>query len=675
MKEYDQIFAYNNNEININEINKCIKKNPKHKILVELKNTKNINSELISKLEKNIYIRIAGAYDEKRMECYKRTKFHDKFNEEETYTCKEFYYDSVIYSRNELIKILREIERIELGIKNDFSDIQKLMYLYETVKRNIMYDPEYENKIHNKIRTLRSLIEKETVCAGYAVILKELLDRQGIESYYVQSKTHAWNVVRIEDKLFQLDLTRENYNYRNTGEDSFMYFCCNNSYLSEKNIPNEKEPFKDYQFDLEELDEDFIKELYTKTIQEVNFTKTSYKIINNHKEEYLISQIGNRTINNEEYYVYYYVRKINNKLTKQPLILISKVNICGLVDAIEFRRQKKDYNEANAIVNILFSKENIMDSLTKNTAYIGELAKDINNNLEIKKNVVDCQRFTKSPKVYPRLDGSMFVLEKDDNRLKINGILVYRYNIYEYVRNKDKYILKKNIVYSEKDLMNDDRGIIPNHLLSRKRIDDKCQKYCGYIGYIDENGKSRDTNELVRFFNPHTPLTIDMYKHKKRSKITIPNYYEYRKLANKYELINDKFSTTDTVLVADKLTKEIEKDQETNIKAYFSILMNNALNINNEDPNYRTIYDYICNIFRNEVLQKKYIDTVSIYSNFSNSNFYKEILVNLFKTNEYTRFINELFVKAMTNTDLVLEEPPALESIEKADELIGVKHK
>ena len=201
---------------------------------------------MINKISKNIDIRIAGAFDDTRINNYKKARF---YNEEHTkyVTCQEAYYNSVIYSRNETILILKEIEKIESKLKKEFSDIQKLMYIYVKLKRTIMYDPKFEEKTHKEIRSLRPLITKEGVCAGYSLILKEMLDRQGIECHYIKGLKHAWNIVNIEGNLYQLDLTKENAKYRNSGEETFDFFCQNKEKLNEKNIPDEREPIKNYQ--------------------------------------------------------------------------------------------------------------------------------------------------------------------------------------------------------------------------------------------------------------------------------------------------------------------------------------------------------------------------------------------------------------------------------------------
>ena len=164
-------------------------------LYLEIPNTLGITSDMIKKLRPGIRITITGPYDETKLQVFRYKNF------------KQY----VTYSRKELIRILEEIEHIEHGINPSWSDIQKVVYICEYLKRNVIYDSEYKSKTSFETRTLRGLVTKNTVCAGYSLMVKELLDRQNIKSYYVGGKTitgslfhnHAWNI-------FEIDGNREN---------------------------------------------------------------------------------------------------------------------------------------------------------------------------------------------------------------------------------------------------------------------------------------------------------------------------------------------------------------------------------------------------------------------------------------------------------------------------------
>ena len=167
----------------INEINKSKTLNPQEKILIEVPDTKGISSYFLNMLNQDVHIRIAGAYDRERVDRLRNVRYKNG----ET---GEYYYSAVIYTKDEAVKIVEEMEEIEKGLEGkDANQIEKLVYIYIRLKSGIMYDSKYENKTSKDLRSLRGLITKRTVCAGYAVILKELLDRQGIKCYYVSGKS------------------------------------------------------------------------------------------------------------------------------------------------------------------------------------------------------------------------------------------------------------------------------------------------------------------------------------------------------------------------------------------------------------------------------------------------------------------------------------------------------
>ena len=206
MKKFDatincQKFDYNF----INYVNDYVNMHQHSIILVRLDNLKGIKSEDLRKLNSRIQIRVAGGYTQQLVDnCGKY-----RFTNGET---GDYYTDAVIYTRNETVKIVEEMETIEKGINPNWSQEQKVIYLYERIKSSILYDPRHEQKLSSETRSLRGLITKASVCAGYALIFKEFLDRQGITCRYVEGLTntggaHAWNVITINGRNYGFDLT------------------------------------------------------------------------------------------------------------------------------------------------------------------------------------------------------------------------------------------------------------------------------------------------------------------------------------------------------------------------------------------------------------------------------------------------------------------------------------
>lgn len=152
---------------------------------------------------------------------------------------KEHYTNRITYTLVEVKKIILEIEKIELSLPNNKEE--KVTYLYDYLRRNIKYTPlETDDK---KIRSLCVLYTKTGVCSGYSLVFKELLDRQNIKCQYIKNLHHAWNVICIKRKWYEVDLTWDSCIYRKYPSSNIHYFANNynlrekhNNYLDIKNV-------------------------------------------------------------------------------------------------------------------------------------------------------------------------------------------------------------------------------------------------------------------------------------------------------------------------------------------------------------------------------------------------------------------------------------------------------
>lgn len=81
----------------------------------------------------------------------------------------------------------------------------------------------------------------------------------------------------------------------------------------------------------------------------------------------------------------------------------------------------------------------------------------------------------------------------------INGIEVYRFDIFEIVNDRSGEVLKRNTVFTERDLFNNISQDIVDNFLSRDRLNKKASESGGYIGYIDANNIMRYNPDLVDF--------------------------------------------------------------------------------------------------------------------------------------------------------------------------------
>ena len=136
---------------------------------------------------------------------------------------------------------------IRTGDKTGLADIEKEVYSfledvleetqanrlerYEAVKalhdylvHNVKYDTSFQNISHTPEGVMRNGL---AVCDGYARTMHLLLSMIGIESKivtgYAGNEDHAWNLVKMEDGWYHVDVTWDDPVMSN-GEDTIQYY-------------------------------------------------------------------------------------------------------------------------------------------------------------------------------------------------------------------------------------------------------------------------------------------------------------------------------------------------------------------------------------------------------------------------------------------------------------------
>lgn len=300
-------------------------------VLIEIPNTKGISSELVKKLDSRVYIRVSGGYNDELI----RNLGNVRYSNGET---GEYYTSSVIYSKYELFSIIEEMENIEKKIDNKWSDFEKFALIYNELKSNIFYDPKYEVRPSSDTRSLRGLIIKKTVCAGYSMILKELLDRQGIDCEYVQGNGHAWNIVKIDNKNYGIDLTWENGNYSTGNFKSSDYFGQDPVSFARTHKPEGFYKIQNYEKYLSRFDSKDVNKIMSFLDRDEDYTRGVYYGNRSDNTKFLVAQVGSELINGIRYYKYYYCDKLENGNYDNPVIVYSESNIAKLINDRRFKR-------------------------------------------------------------------------------------------------------------------------------------------------------------------------------------------------------------------------------------------------------------------------------------------------------------------------------------------------
>lgn len=153
------------------------------------------------------------------------------------------------YNCNASVKKQREQE-IENEMVQALEQIQTGTSQYEYVKNIFCYlidTVDYVADAPDDQNIYSSLVNKRTVCAGYAKATQYLLQRMGITALYVTGSVvdrgdHAWNIVQCDGEYYQVDTTFGDPNFIDynaeqieTLPDEFLhdyyYLCCNDEMM------------------------------------------------------------------------------------------------------------------------------------------------------------------------------------------------------------------------------------------------------------------------------------------------------------------------------------------------------------------------------------------------------------------------------------------------------------
>lgn len=123
---------------------------------------------------------------------------------------------------SKLVEINNRLDDIvsSLNVQADATDQEKLDAVLVYVLENLEYDKVVSDMFNNgtvdneKVASfyeggrLYGALETETsICGNYTALTKALLERMGVENYYLSSSNHAWNLVEVEGNYYYVDST------------------------------------------------------------------------------------------------------------------------------------------------------------------------------------------------------------------------------------------------------------------------------------------------------------------------------------------------------------------------------------------------------------------------------------------------------------------------------------
>lgn len=153
-----------------------------------------------------------------------------------------------IYDQNEKEAKQQELETAAQECLNQIpagaSEYDKIKFVYEYLINTVEYDwssPDNQN-------IYSALVEKASVCAGYAKSTQYLLEKSGIFCTYVigtatdfsgNTEDHAWNIVKCNDAYYFVDTTWGDPIYQQDDDEdnvhamTYDYLCCSGKELFE----------------------------------------------------------------------------------------------------------------------------------------------------------------------------------------------------------------------------------------------------------------------------------------------------------------------------------------------------------------------------------------------------------------------------------------------------------
>lgn len=144
---------------------------------------------------------------------------------------------------NKCIEVSNKVDEIMKSIiKPNMSDLEKEKAIHDYIVLNTKYD--YDNYLKKTIPNddycpYNILIKGTGVCEGYAETTQLLLSRAGIKAIVVIGQAnngtwggHAWNIVQIDGKYYQLDTTWDDPVPDRAGYARYEYFNINDSQMA-----------------------------------------------------------------------------------------------------------------------------------------------------------------------------------------------------------------------------------------------------------------------------------------------------------------------------------------------------------------------------------------------------------------------------------------------------------
>lgn len=444
----ERIEVYDPSKFDYNTVNIINEKAQDDEIIVDFNDAKGIKSSFLDKLDKKTKIHITGPLK------------GEKYNQRR-YLARNTYPIDVAR------KIMRRMEAIEAKVNPDWNDLEKALFVYDTLSTNMTINRDHMNDENYESQSLAALAQGSGICAGFSSIYYEMMNRLGVKCDYVRGRAgnerHAWNILTIDGKQYGIDLTWETSIREKKDKDSINFFG-NYMGFNKDHKPDDDETV----YNLSILDKEDIIKAKRNIRKETSFDE----IVRKDESTFLLSKLGTEQLGDETVFKYVQAEMNGNKIGKTN-ILYSDNDI----DNLDKTSQRLFYDS-------VLSKDRIDKYLNNQNHYIGGISKDKDGKYfkvvnEKIKELVDGKVSN-----YRRDDMSNFAISNTSKGSKLKGI--NNYEVSEFVMVMGEPKLKNNLIYTKNNLLSvkdeKEKNYIANDLLSRHNIDYADRTRGGYVG-------------------------------------------------------------------------------------------------------------------------------------------------------------------------------------------------
>ncbi len=152
------------------------------------------------------------------------------------------YWDYSMDKTKKSQELADAVTKVANLARNKTSDYDVIQFVHDYLVENAIYDHDALNEFYKTYHNASCeyifsaygcLINKKTVCAGYAKAFQMIMQELGYECIYVVGDaggSHAWNCVFLEEEGYFVDITWDDPDYTHD-EPLYEYFCITNEAL------------------------------------------------------------------------------------------------------------------------------------------------------------------------------------------------------------------------------------------------------------------------------------------------------------------------------------------------------------------------------------------------------------------------------------------------------------